>query len=92
MEGDEETQTSLERRNIDMMKRFLTGTLNVGSTLSIQRRNQVLQFFLYGKERRRLETYWREHKIHYSRQSVNVKMVLNEEPHEEGGRKMSRDL
>jgi hypothetical protein len=60
MEEDEQAP----KRNEEMMRRFLDGTLNLGSSLSIIRRGQPILFGLRGREKRKYEEWWLEKGIH----------------------------
>lgn len=59
-------EDEVRSRNDDMMKRFLEGTLNVGSSLTFIRCGETISFELQGREKRKFEQWWHQKGIHVS--------------------------
>lgn len=55
-----------ETRDRQLMKRFLNGNLNIGSSMNIRRNSHKIIFNLKGKEQKKALAWWEKKQIHVS--------------------------
>lgn len=77
VDEQEAQHESKETRDQQLMQRFLTGKLNIGSSMHIRRNGHKIIFTLTGKEHTKLQAWWAKKKIHVSSLLLQTGVKLN---------------
>jgi hypothetical protein len=67
MAESEDTELSAtELRDVKLKRRFLDGTLSIGSSMRLVRMNNRVSFTLQGHTRKKLNAWWEKKLVHVS--------------------------